>query len=159
MRLQTSLFFPILMLGAVLVAGCAGSPTSPPLNFGDMSPNNLRYQAETRREAGDLDQALIYVDKLIELHSAKAREMQASLSDYPPAKDAYSYGTLNGVGVAYLIKAEMLMEKGDKAGAREAYSTLSREFYYAQHQDGKHNWYKTGEVAMQRLEELKADPG
>jgi len=124
-----------------------------------MSTGNLRYQAESRRTAGDLDQALIYVDKLIELHSAEAREMQASLSDYPPTKDAYSYSTLNGVGVAYLIKAEILVEKGDKAGAREAYTTLTRDFTYAQHQDGSHNWYKTGEVAMRRLKELNADPG
>ena len=159
MRLKTTLFFPILMLGAVLVAGCAGSPTSPPLNFGDMSPGNLRYQAETRREAGDLDQSLIYADKLIEMHSAEAREQQASLSDYPPTSDAYSFGALNGVGVAYLIKAELLMQKGDRAGAREAYNTLSRDFTYAQYQDGKHDWYKAGAVAMRRLEELKADPG
>jgi hypothetical protein len=159
MRLQTTLSIPILMLGAVMIAGCASSPTPPPLNFGDMSPGNLRYQSETRRSAGDLDQALIYAEKLIELHSTEAREQQASLSDYPPTKDAYSYGALNGVGVAYLIKAEILMEKGDKAGARAAYNTLSRDFSYAQYQDGRHDWYKAGEVAMKRLEELKADPG
>ena len=158
MKLDTSLFFPILIFGAALVAGCAGSP-SPPLNFGDKSTGNLRYQAESRRAAGDLDQALIYVDKLIELHSNEAREMQASLSDFPPIKDAYSYGTLNGVGVAYVIKAEILIKKGDKAGAQEAYNTLSRDFSYAQYQDAERNWYKAGEVAMRRLEELKADPG
>ena len=159
MRHRTYLCMAILALGTVLVAGCAGSPSSPPLDFGDMSTGNLRYQAESRREAGDLDQALVYLDKLIEVHSAEAREMQASLSDYPPTGDAYSYRTLNGVGVAYLIKAEILMEKGDRAGAREAYSTLARDFSYAQYQDNSHDWHKAGEVAMQRLKELKADPG
>lgn len=154
MRLRTYLSIPILMLGAILVASCAGSPSSPPLDFGDMSANNLRYQAETRRSAGDLNQALIYTDKLIELYSAEARAMQASLSDYPPAEGVYSYKALNGVGVAYLIRAEILMEKGDKAGAREAYNTITRDFSYAQYQDGGLNWYKAGEVAKRRLEEL-----
>ncbi len=158
MRLQITLSIPILMLGAVLVAGCAGSLHAPPLDFGDHSTGNLRYQAEARRHAGDLDQALIYTDKLIELHSAEAREMQASLSDYPPTEDAYNYGALNGVGVAYIIRAEILMEKGDKAGAREAYNTITRDFSYAQYQDGEYDWYKAGEVAKRRLEELQADP-
>ena len=158
MRHRTSLFFPILMLGTVLVAGCAGSPSSPPLNFGDMSTGNLRYQAESRREAGDLDQALIYLDKLIEVHSAEAREMQASLSDYPPTEDAYSYRTLNGVGVAYLIKGEILMKKGDTTGAREAFNTLIRDFSYAQFQDSGHYWHKADEAAKRKLEELKANP-
>lgn len=156
MRLQTSLSIPILILGAVLVAGCAGSPSSPPLNFGDMSPANLWYQAEARRRAGDLDQALVYTEKLIELHSAEAREIQASLSDYPPTEEAYSYGTLNGVGVAYLIKGEILMEKGDEAGAREAFNTLIRDFTYAQYTDegSSEGWFKAAEVAERKLGEL-----
>lgn len=149
----------ILLLGAVLVAGCAGTPPSPPLDFGDQSTGNLWYQAEARRSAGDLDQALIYTDKLIELHSAEAREMQASLSDYPPIKDAYRYDTLNGVGTAFLIKGEILMEKGDMAGAREAFNTVIRDFTYAQYQDvqSPEAWYKAAEVAEQKLEELQAD--
>ena len=89
-RLIGVLSIPMLMLGAALIAGCAGSSSSPPLNFGDMSVSSLLYQVGTRKTAGDLDQALIYADKLLELHSAEAREQQASLSDYPRTRTCTS---------------------------------------------------------------------
>jgi tetratricopeptide (TPR) repeat protein len=152
MTLRTSLFFPFLLLGAALVAGCASSSSSPPLNFGDASVNNLWYQLETRRHAGDLDQALIYADKLIELHSTKAREQQASLSAYP-VKDVYNYHTLNQVGLTFLVKGDMLKEKGDKDGAREAYNTLIRDFSYAQH-GTVDEFFKAAEDAKERLKDL-----
>ncbi|MGB5718989.1 MAG: hypothetical protein WBN81_18105 [Gammaproteobacteria bacterium] len=170
MKLRTSLSIPILMLGAVLVTGCASS--SPPLNFGDGSIGNLWYWVEDRKRAGDLDQTLIYMDKLIELHSAEAREMQASLSDYPPMKDIYNYGALNGVGMALVGKGEILMEKGDVAGSREAFNTIIRDFSYAQYQDdtlipdysyaqyqddSTQEWLKAAEVAELKLLELQAD--
>jgi hypothetical protein len=147
------------MLGAVLVAGCAGSRPSPPLNFGDESPGNLWFQAEARRDAGDLNQAMIHVDKLIERHSAEARETQASLSDYPPTRDAYGYAALNGVGAAFLIKGEILMKKGDQAGAREAFNTPIHDFRYAQFQGvNPEEWFKAAEVAERKLKELSAVP-
>jgi hypothetical protein len=147
------------MLGTVLVAGCVGSPSSPPLNFGDGSIGNLWYWVQARRSAGDLDQTLIYMDKLIELHSAEAREMQASLSDYPPIKDIYNYGALNGVGKALVGKGEVLMEKGDVAGAREAFNTIIRDFSYAQYEDsrGPDGWFKAAEVAERKLKELQVN--
>ena len=158
MRLQTSMSIPILTLCAVLVAGCASSPSSPPLNFGDGSIGNLWYWVEDRRRAGDLDQALIYMDKLIELHSAEAREQQASLSDYP-VKDIFNYKALNGVGKALLGKGEILMEKGDAAGSREAFNTIIRDFGYAQYEDGRSpsGWSKAAEAAERNLKELQAN--
>lgn len=156
MRFRTSLFFPILMLVVVLIAGCAGSPSSPPLNLGDGSIGNLWYWVENRRNAGDLDQSLMYLDKLIELHSAEAREMQASLSYYPPIKDIPSYGALNGVGMALVAKGDVLMEKGDMAGARDAFNTIIRDFSYAQYGDTSSpgELFKAAEVAKGKLEEL-----
>lgn len=156
MRLRTSLTLPILMLGAVLVAGCAGSRPSPPLDFGDHSPGNLWFMAESRRGAGDLDQAMIYVDKLVELHSAAAREMQASLTACPATEDAYSYSALNGVGAAFLIKGEILQEKGDMAGTREAFNTVIRDYGYAQFQgtSNPEEWFKAAEIAERKLREL-----
>lgn len=153
MILRNSRSIPILILCSVLVAGCAGTPSSPPLDFGDMSVNNLWYQVDTRKRAGDLDQALIYADKLIELHSTEAREQQASLSDYPLNEKVYKYNTLNYVGLALLVKGDMLKEKGDNAGAREAYNTLIRDFTYAQH-GTKDEFFKAAEDAKERLEEL-----
>ncbi len=155
MRLRNSL--SILMLGVVLIAGCAGSPTSPPLNFGDSSIGDLMYQAKFRKSAGDPNQALIYLNKLIEINSAEAREQQASLSDYP-TKDIYSYRSLNAVGEAYMRKGEILMEMGDMAGAREAFNTLIRDFTYAQYHFAERHKNKPAEDAERRLGELKAAP-
>ena len=151
MRLNSSL--SIIILCSALIAGCAITPTSPPLNFGDNSVNNLWYQVDTRGRAGDPDQALIYADKLIELHSAEAREQQASLSNYPVGAKVYSYNTLNYVGLTLLVKGNMLKEKGDNTGAREAYNTLIRDFTYAQPGDTD-NFVKVSEEAKKRLEEM-----
>lgn len=153
MRLRTFLSTPLLLLGALLFASCSSSP---PINFGDMSPGNLWFQAGARQGAGDLDQALIYANKLIELHSAEAMKEQASLSDYPSVKDAYSYPALNAVAGAYMIKGEVLTNKGDKAGARDAYNTVISNFGYAQFQDvgNPEDWLKASEVAEQRLKAL-----
>jgi len=158
MRLKNSMSIPILMVCAVLVAGCASSPSSPPLNFGDGSVGNLWYWVEDRRNAGDLDQALIYMDKLIELHSAEARVEQASLSDYP-VKDIFNYQALNGVGKALLGKGEILMEKGDAAGSREAFNTIIRDFGYAQYEDNRspNGWSKAAEAAERNLKVLQAN--
>jgi len=149
-------FLSIVILCSALVAGCATRPSSPPLDFGDSSVNNLWYQVEYRRNEGDPDQALIYADKLIELYSAEALEQQTSLSDYPVGQAVYSYNTLNYVGLTLLMKGDMLKEKGDNAGAREAYNSLVRDFAYAQ-PGIEDNFVKVSVVAKERLGELNDD--
>lgn len=145
----------IMIYCSVLIAGCAIRPSSPPLDFGDSSVGNLWYQVEYRRAQGDPGQTLIYADKLIELHSAEAREQQASLSDYPVGQSVHSYAALNFVGLSLLVKGDILKDKGDIAGAREAYNTLIRDFAYAQVISGPEgNFWKVAEGAKERLKEL-----
>ena len=156
MRFQSSLSILILLLSVISIAGCAGK-SSPPLNYGDGSTGNLLWQSYTRFNAGDYDQTIIYADKIIETYSAEARKMQASLSDYPPLKDVYSYDELNSVAIAFLMRGAALSRKGDIAGAREAYNTVIQDYTFGQSRGGgpyKEDWYKLGELAKQELGKL-----
>lgn len=121
----------------------------------------------------DLDKALVYADKTLELHGAEARQMQASLSGFPatdPPEETYKYKALNNVGAAVFAKGQILWEKGDRAGAEEAYTMVIQDFGYAQIQDqgewqgafpnvprDDRGFMKTVELAKERLAEIEAD--
>lgn len=171
---MTSRKIPLLLVCLSLStvgSGCAGG--KPSVDFGDRSTGNLLWGASHYRwENRDLDKSLAYADKALELHGAEARKMQASLSDFPvtdPPGNVFKYNTLNNVALTTLVKGETLLEKGDQAGAAEAFTMVIRDFGYAQAQDlGEWGDYvtsvprdakgfvKLADVAKQRLADIKA---
>jgi len=117
--------------------GCGGGASS--VDLGDSSTGNLLWgTVHYLYEVRDLDKALAYADATLEIHGEEARSQQASLSGFPatePPEATYEYRTLNNVGFVSMVRGEILREKGDLAGAREAYTATIEQFGYAQVQD------------------------
>jgi hypothetical protein len=109
------------------------------VDLGDSSLGNLLWGASHYGFIKkDLDKGLVYADKALELYGDEARQMQASLSDFPPTdppEATYKYKVLNNVALAALAKGEILKAKGDRAGAEAALNMLVQDFGYAQFQD------------------------
>ena len=161
----------ILLSVSLFVLGCGGG--APSVDLGDSSSGNLvwgtYFYGFTEK---DSDKALVYADKALELHGAEARQMQASLSGFPatdPPEATYKYKALNDVGAAVLAKGQLLLEKGDRAGAEEAFTMVIQDFGYAQIQDlgewkdtfpsvprDAKGFMKTAELAKVRLADLEA---
>jgi hypothetical protein len=154
--------------------GCGGG--SPSVDFGDQSTGNLVWGTYHYGFVDkDHDKALAFADKALELHGAEARSMQASLSEFPatdPPEDTFKYKALNDVAAVVLAKGEILLEKGDHEGAREAFTMVVEDFGYAQVQDlgewgefapgvarDARGFMKVAELAKMRLAELEAGQG
>ena len=125
-------------------------------NFGDYSSSHLVGQAWQALNSDDVEAALMYVDKTLELYKDKAKEMQESLNEYPWAsnEEVFSYWALNDVGTALYIKGEALKKEGKTEEAKEVYKMLIDEFYYAQCWDVQGWFWKPAEAAQQSLDEL-----
>ncbi len=126
------------------------------LDFGDYSSSYIVSQAWRALRDGDFELVLAYCDKVTELYEDKAKEMQASLTEYPwESKDKiFSYWALNDVGTAYYIKGEALKKMGKVEEAKKAYQKVVDEFFYAQCWDPQGWFWKPAEAAQQALDEL-----
>ena len=98
-----------------------------------------------------------YVKKVLELYEIKAKEMQASLTEYPwESKDKiFSYWALNDVGTALFVEAEAYKNGGQMKEAKEVYKKLVDNFSYAQCWDPQGWFWKPAEAAQQALDELE----
>jgi len=126
------------------------------LDFGDYSSSFLTTKAWNALEANKSDEVSAYVNKVIELYSSKARDMQNSLTEYPwESKDKiFEFWALNDVGTALYIQGEALRKAGKGAEAKKAYQKLVDQYYYAQCWDPKGWFWKPAEAAQQALDEL-----
>ena len=104
------------------------------MDFGNYSSSFIVGQAWKTFNSGDYATATIYVDKVLELYTDQAKEMQASLTEYPweNKEKIMSYWALNDVGTALYIKGEALRKQGKKEEAKKVYEKLVNEFFYAQ---------------------------
>jgi hypothetical protein len=147
----------ILILLIVLLA----SPTaSAQTDFGDHTSSTLTTKAWEALGRADLDAALTYANKCIEMYEEEARKMQASLQGFPthePKEETFKYWALNDVGTAYFIKGEILMKQSNSSAAKAAYEKLAREFSYAQCWDTRGWFWKPGEAAKQKVLEIGFD--
>ena len=163
--------FPLSLFLLPVVFGCGGG--QPSVDLGDSSIGNLTWGTyHYGFSEKDPDKAMVYADKALELYGAEARQMQGSLADFPPTdppEATYKYKALNDLGAILLAKGEFLMEKGDRAGAEEAFTMLVQDFGYAQTQDNgewnnyaspiprdANNFVKLSDVAKLRLADIKA---
>ena len=129
-------------------------------DFGDHKSETLTTKAWKAHGSGNAEDALAYVGKCIELYAAEAKKMQEALKELPanePKEETFKRWALNDVGTCLFIKGEVLLKKGDKKGAKEAFARLVTEFKFAQCWDEKGWFWKPADAAKQKLVELEFD--
>lgn len=145
----------LLAAGLFIAASAAAEP-----DFGDHASSTLTTKAWESLGRGELDLAMAYVTKCIELYEAEALRMQASLLAFPPTdppEKTFAYWALNDVGVSYFIKGEILARQGNPAAAKLAYERCAASFSYSQCWDTRGWFWKPGEAAKQKALEMAFD--
>ena len=127
------------------------------LDFGDYTSETLTVKAWEALKNNDLDSVLAYTGKCLTLYEAKAKEMQASLKEYPwESKDKiFSYWALNDVGTCLFIQGEAFRKAGKNHEAKDAYKKVISEYSFAQCWDPQGWFWKPAEGAQRQLDELK----
>jgi tetratricopeptide (TPR) repeat protein len=125
-------------------------------DFGDYSSSTLVSKAWAALASNDLKAVEAYTNKTVELYAVKAKDMQASLKEYPweSKEKTFSYWALNDVGTALFILGEAYQNAGKKEEATKAYKRVINEFFYAQCWDPGGWFWKPSEAAQQKLGEL-----
>ena len=131
----------------------------PQLDYGDYSSSFLTAQAWHAYRSGDDAAAKMYVDKVIELYDAKARDMQRGLTALPAGDaDAVNsqYWALNDVGTSYYIRGKIYQRQHKPLAARMAFETVISNFNYAQWWDPSGNgaFFQAAQAAREALNEL-----
>lgn len=127
------------------------------VDLGDYSSSFLTTQAWKALDKNDYKAVKIYTDKVIELYSAKAQEMQQTLNEFPAGntEDIHkNFWALNDVGTSYFIQGKALLEQDQKEEAKSAFETLIKDFKYAQCWDpqGEGFFWKPSEAATEELQ-------
>lgn len=159
-RLQRPLGTGFASALAALALLASSAPLLAAVDFGDHSSSTITTKAWEALGRKSLDDALTCVDKCIALYEAEAKKMQASLTSFPkndPKEETFKFWALNDVGTCCFIKGEILMQKGDKAGAKAAYEKCVNDFKYAQCWDTQGWFWKPAEAARQKIVELELD--
>jgi tetratricopeptide (TPR) repeat protein len=125
-------------------------------DFGDYSSSQLVQKAWAALAANDLKAVEAYANKTVGLYAGKAKDMQASLKEYPweSKEKTFSYWALNDVGTALFILGEAYQNAGKKDEAAKEYKRVINEFFYAQCWDPGGWFWKPSEAAQQKLGEL-----
>ncbi len=127
------------------------------LDFGDYTSQALTTKAWEALGKDNLEEVLAYTNKCLELYEAKAKEMQASLTEYPwESKDKiFSYWALNDVGACLFIQGEAYKKVNKTKEAKEAYKKLADGYFYAQCWDPQGWFWKPSEAAVREIEALE----
>jgi tetratricopeptide (TPR) repeat protein len=125
-------------------------------DFGDYSSSTLTAKAWAALAANDLAATITYVNKLTDMYSVKAHEMQESLKDYASGSndDIFKYWALNDVGTGLFILGEAYRTAGKKDEAVKVYKKLIDEYSYAQAWDPGGWFWKPAEAAQKKLGEM-----
>ncbi|MBF0387920.1 MAG: tetratricopeptide repeat protein [Candidatus Omnitrophica bacterium] len=128
------------------------------LDFGDMSSSAISTKAWEALAKKDLDGVQAYVNKNIELYGARAREMQASLKEFPweSQEKIYSFWALNDVGTSLFILGQAYRNAGKNVEALTIFKQLAKEYGYSQCWDTQGWFWKPAEAAEQQIIELEA---
>ena len=126
------------------------------IDFGDYSSGQLVQKSWAALAANDLSAVVAYVNKLTELYGTKAKDMQASLKEYPweSKEKTMSFWALNDVGTGLFVLGEANRLAGKKEESAQAYKKLIDEYFYAQCWDPQGWFWKPAEAAQQKLGEL-----
>lgn len=126
------------------------------LDFGDNSSSYLTTQAWKALNDNPED-VIPYAKKVFDLYIDKAKEMQASLTEYPweSKEKIFSYWALNDVGTALYIQGMADKKLGKKDEAKAAFKKLIDEFSFAQCWDPQGWFWKPAEAAQQEMDSLE----
>jgi len=126
------------------------------IDFGDYTSSHLTTQAWSALGESNHELVEMYVDKVIDLYSEEAVNMQKSLTEYPWESNdkIFSYWALNDVGTSLYILGESHKRTGNSQDALSTMQTLVDDYFYAQCWDPKGWFWKPAEAAQNTLDEL-----
>jgi len=126
------------------------------LDFGDYTSSFITTQAWKALLESDYVAVKVYTNKVIEMYSDQAKQMQGKLTEYPweSKEKIFSHWALNDVGTSFFIQGEAFKKNGKNEEAKIAYQTLVDDYYYSQCWDPKGWFWKPAEAAQQALDEL-----
>ena len=163
MKLIQSLQFLLVVLTATVALSLATIPRVYGEEWVAPAGSSADYTTQMWKayEAQNYDVALVAIDKCIAQHGAYAAQQQSELKEPPAATEAKEVtanrGPLNDVGTCLLIKGDILLKKGDKAGAKEAYTKLCKEYKYARCWDTKGWFWAPADAAKKKLVEMEIE--
>jgi tetratricopeptide (TPR) repeat protein len=136
----------------------ASIPKPTAYDFGDFRSTTLATKAWVALGKNDIEAVLAYTGKCIDLYGAKAKEMQASLKDYPTGSndDIFKYWALNDVATSYYIQGEAYRQANMKEEAKEAFNKVVNDFTFGQCWDTKGWFWKPAEAAKEKLAMLES---
>ncbi|MBF0569769.1 MAG: tetratricopeptide repeat protein [Candidatus Omnitrophica bacterium] len=128
------------------------------LDFGDMSSMQIVGKAWAASAKKDLEAVKVYVAKVEDLYGQRAKDMQASLKEFPweSTEKIHSFWALNDVGTANFILGQTYRNAGMKAEAIAAFKKLVDNYGYSQCWDPQGWFWKPAEAAQQQIIELEA---
>ncbi len=146
----------LMALSSLLGVAVAEDDAAADVDYGDYTSQTLQVKSWEALNEGNFEHVLQYTAKCTELYEEKAREMQASLSAKPDAKETHDYWALNDVGTCYFIRGEALTKLRRYEEALAAFTLLKDDLYYAQAWDPKGWFWSPSDAAYPRIEMLKA---
>ncbi|MBF0121991.1 MAG: tetratricopeptide repeat protein [Candidatus Omnitrophica bacterium] len=128
------------------------------LDFGDMSSSSIVQKAWAASAKKDLESVKAYVAKNMDLYGQRAKEMQATLKEFPweSTEKIHSYWALNDVGTSLFILGQTYRAAGMKAEAISTFNQLTKDYGFSQCWDPQGWFWKPAEAAQQQIVELEA---
>lgn len=137
-----------------VAADFAVVPSGGARNFGDHRSSTLTTKAWQSLSLKDTQGVLDYTNKCVEMYSADAVKMQASLKDYPAGtpQEIFAYWAVNDVATALFIQGEAYRKAKDFDKAKAAYNRVINEFSFGQAYDpASKSFWKPAEAAAEGL--------
>ena len=122
-------------------------------DYGDNRSVTLIGKAWAALSQNDIEAVLAYTNKCLELYGDKAKEMQASLKDFPTGtnNEIHSFWALNDCATGLFIQGEAYRKAGMKDKAKEAYERLVKDFSFGQCWDPKGWFWKVAQGSSDQL--------
>ncbi|MGM0567929.1 MAG: tetratricopeptide repeat protein, partial [Elusimicrobiota bacterium] len=125
------------------------------IDFGDHTSEHLITKAWEHLDAGEYEEAQIYIDKLLEEYEETAHQQQEALDDFVPEGVNGNSWALNDVATAYLIQGQIALNEGNNEEALEHYQTIIDNFGFAQcaykDDDGNQQWFEVAQAAEDKI--------
>ena len=131
-----------------------GRRESEDYDFSDESSSALIMKAWKALNKKDQNATLAYTSRCIELYEARAKEEQASLTDFALSGSEEGYQHLNDVAACYFIQGEFFKYNKEWEKAKAAYKKVVDEFSFAQYWDPRGWWWKPAEISQGEIEKI-----
>ncbi len=119
------------------------------------SSEDLVREAWAKSSKGDIEALYEVVDRCVKLYHWRAREMHATLENFPERGTEKEYQELNDVATCMFIKAEALMNTGKVEDSKELFQKIVDEFQWAQAWDPRGWYWSVAEKAQASLDMLE----